>query len=212
MMHKLVIVAAVAAAVGCSGSKQQESAKVTTGAAASKDKKAKNKVAVKPDSVAYFAGGCFWGVEHYLEEMDGVASVDSGYMGGHVKRPSYEQVTGKKTGHVETVRVRYDSKRVSYKALAKRFFEIHDPTQADGQGPDIGPQYLSVVFYNSETEKTATKGLIDRLVKRGYKVVTELRKADTFWPAEKYHQNYYARTGKKPYCHARVRRFGRDAD
>ena len=169
------------------------------------------KAPVTPDSVAHYAGGCFWGVEHYLEQMDGVASVESGYMGGHVDAPSYEQVTGKKTGHLETVRVRYDSKRVSYEEVTRRFFEIHDPTQADGQGPDIGPQYRSAVFVANDQEKAVVNKLIGLLRERGYDVVTEVREGGTFWPAEEYHQDYYGRTGKQPYCHARVRRFDRDA-
>lgn len=159
------------------------------------------------DGVAWFAGGCFWGVEHYLEQMPGVISVESGYMGGQVDAPSYEQVTSKTTGHLETVEVRFDPSTISYEAVAKRFFEIHDPTQADGQGPDIGPQYRSAVFYGSPEHKRITEDLIERLRARGYDVVTEVRPAQTFWKAEGYHQDYYANTGKTPYCHARVRRF-----
>ena len=209
MMRKLMLAVAAVALVACSGSKQESAAKSMVGT--SKTEPVESKQAVTPNAVAYLAGGCFWGVEHYLEQLDGVASVESGYMGGKGKSPTYEQVSSAKSGHVETVRVRYDSERVSYETLAKLFFEIHDPTQANGQGPDIGPQYMSVVFYNSENEKKIATGLIDRLYKRGYKVVTRLDRAGTFWPAEQYHQNYYARTGKKPYCHARVRRFGASA-
>jgi peptide methionine sulfoxide reductase msrA/msrB len=166
--------------------------------------------AAVPDgqAVAYFAGGCFWGVEHFLEKLDGVHGVESGYMGGHVDDPSYDQVSAEHTGHVETVRVRYDPSRVGYEALARRFFEIHDPTQADGQGPDLGPQYLSVVFYGSADEKATGEKLIALLAERGYDVATTLRPASEFWPAEDYHQDYYATTGKRPYCHTPVDRFG----
>lgn len=160
------------------------------------------------DGVAYFAGGCFWGVEHYLEQLDGVVSVESGYMGGHVESPSYEQVSSQTSGHLETVRVRFDSAQIDYSAVAKRFFEIHDPTQVDGQGPDIGPEYRSAIFYTNDEQKQATEALIEALVGRGYDVATELREAGVFWPAEDYHQDYYAKTGKAPYCHSRVRRFG----
>lgn len=190
------------AVIGCSGSNEESRA---TPAAATP------RAAVTADSVAYFAGGCFWGVEHYLEQMDGVASVESGYMGGTIERPTYEQVSDEKTGHLEAVRVRYDSKRVGFEDLARRFFEIHDPTQADGQGPDIGPQYLSAVFYSTAKEKTTTETLIGLLRKRGYDVATQVRPAATFWPAEDDHQDYYQRTGKQPYCHVRVQRFERDA-
>jgi peptide methionine sulfoxide reductase msrA/msrB len=160
------------------------------------------------DEFAYFAGGCFWGVEHYMQQLDGVVSVESGYMGGHVETPSYEDVLTHESGHLEAVRVRFDPARIGYEQVAKRFFEIHDPTQADGQGPDIGSQYLSAVFYSSPAQKQATEQLIAQLEARGYDVVTELRAADKFWPAEDYHQDYYAKNGKTPYCHGRVKRFG----
>jgi peptide methionine sulfoxide reductase msrA/msrB len=165
-------------------------------------------VAADADGVAYFAGGCFWGVEHYMQQLEGVISVESGYMGGHLDEPSYEDVTGHESGHLEAVEVRFDPRVVSYEQVAKRFFEIHDPTQANGQGPDIGSQYLSAVFYTSDDQREATQSLIAKLEARGYDVVTDVRPAARFWPAEDYHQDYYARSGKQPYCHARVKRFG----
>lgn len=157
--------------------------------------------------VGYFAGGCFWGVEHFLEQMDGVLRVESGYMGGHLDSPSYEQVVAHESGHLEAVRVYFDPQRIAYKAVAKRFFEIHDPTQADGQGPDIGEQYRSAVFVTGAEQREVVEGLIAQLRTRGYDVVTQIRSADTFWPAEEYHQNYYEKKGGEPYCHARVKRF-----
>jgi peptide methionine sulfoxide reductase msrA/msrB len=160
------------------------------------------------EGVAYFAGGCFWGVEHYLEQLEGVERVESGYMGGSVDAPSYEQVVEHGTGHYESVRVRFDPAKIDFAQVAKRFFEIHDPTQADGQGPDIGPQYRSAVFYTNEEQLQATRTLVEQLEARGYDVVTELLPATTFWPAEDYHQDYYEKTGKTPYCHTRVPRFG----
>jgi peptide methionine sulfoxide reductase msrA/msrB len=160
------------------------------------------------EELAYLAGGCFWGVEHFLEQIDGVYSVESGYMGGTVEDPSYAEVSGKETGHLETVRVRFNPRKVTYEAVAKRFFEIHDPTQADGQGPDIGPQYRSAVFYVSPEQKRVAEALIERLRERGHDVVTELRPAGPFYVADDKHQDYYARTGKMPYCHAPVDRFG----
>jgi methionine-S-sulfoxide reductase len=129
-------------------------------------------------------------------------------MGGHLDEPSYEDVTGHESGHLEAVEVRFDPRVVSYEQVAKRFFEIHDPTQANGQGPDIGSQYLSAVFYTSDDQREATQSLIAKLEARGYDVVTDVRPAARFWPAEDYHQDYYARSGKQPYCHARVKRFG----
>ena len=156
---------------------------------------------------AYFAGGCFWGVEHYLEQIEGVKEVTSGFMGGHLKDPSYEDVVYKNTGHIETVEVLYDPSKVSYETLAKTFFEIHDPTQTDGQGPDIGSQYLSAVFVNNPQERSIVERLIEILEKNGLKIATSIRQVAPFYKAEGYHQAYYERKGTKPYCHRRVKRF-----
>ncbi|MEN8147899.1 MAG: peptide-methionine (S)-S-oxide reductase MsrA [Campylobacterota bacterium] len=151
---------------------------------------------------AYFAGGCFWGVEYHLEKLPGVKSVVSGFMGGHVKNPSYKEVVYTRTGHVETVEVVYDPKKISYETVAKNFFEIHDFTQTDGQGPDIGTQYLSVAFYSDAKERAVVEKLVSVLTKKGYKVATTVKKADTFYAADGYHQDYYRRSGKLPYCHS----------
>ncbi|MBD3349621.1 MAG: bifunctional methionine sulfoxide reductase B/A protein [Candidatus Eisenbacteria bacterium] len=156
---------------------------------------------------AYFAGGCFWGVEYHFEKEEGVVSAVSGYMGGSAERPSYEEVCSGRTGHLETVRVEYDPSKVTYEELARLFFEIHDPTQASGQGPDIGSQYLSAVFYETEEEKETIEKLIGILEDKGYDVATKVLPADEFWPAEDYHQDYYERKGHKPYCHAYEKRF-----
>jgi len=156
---------------------------------------------------AYFAGGCFWGVEHLLQQVEGVVSVVSGYMGGHVDNPSYEQVCGKRTGHLETVEVLYDPDRVDFETLAKLFFEIHDPTQDDGQGPDLGPQYASAIFVNDDEERGIVDRLIGQLESKGYRVVTRVLPMQPFWRAEEYHQDYYAKTGKTPYCHRYRKRF-----
>ena len=162
----------------------------------------------KEVAYAYFAGGCFWGVEYYFENEPGVIAAVSGYMGGHVDNPSYKDVSYTNTGHAETVRIAYDPSKTTYEKLAKLFFEIHDPTQVNRQGPDIGDQYRSAVFYSNDSEKKAVDKLIAQLKERGYKVATEVVKAGKFWEAEDYHQNYYEKTGKAPYCHAKVDRFG----
>jgi peptide methionine sulfoxide reductase msrA/msrB len=156
---------------------------------------------------AIFAGGCFWGVEYYFEMIPGVLSVTSGYTGGKTDNPTYEQVCSHGTGHAEAVEVAYDSKKVSYETLARLFFEIHDPTQVDRQGPDIGDQYRSAVFYLNDDQKTTAESLIALLREKGFEVATEVAKAGVFWPAEDYHQDYYGKTGKQPYCHSRVERF-----
>jgi peptide methionine sulfoxide reductase msrA/msrB len=156
---------------------------------------------------AYFAGGCFWGVEYLFEQKEGVISAVSGYMGGSMEKPSYRDVLSGNTGHLEAVEVTYDPAKVNYEALAKYFFEIHDPTQAGGQGPDIGEQYISAVFYENEEEKKIIQKLIDILKTKGYRVVTQVRPAGTFWKAEEYHQNYYDKNRKQPYCHAYKKKF-----
>jgi len=158
-------------------------------------------------SHAYFAGGCFWGVEYYLEKLDGVKEVHSGFMGGHIKNPSYYEVVRANTGHLEAVEVIYDNSKISYKKIAKTFFEIHDPTQTDGQGPDIGSQYLSAVFTNSQSEKNTILSLIEKLYENGFDVATKILKQDVFYKADEDHQNYYNKKGTLPYCHGYVKRF-----
>lgn len=156
---------------------------------------------------AYFAGGCFWGVEHLLAQQPGVISARSGYMGGNTENPSYKDVCYKGTGHAEAVEVVFDPNKTNYETLAKYFFEIHDPTQLNRQGPDVGDQYRSAVFYTSEAQKATTQKLIGILKDKGYKVVTEVVPATKFWPAEDYHQDYYENNGKEPYCHFYTKRF-----
>ncbi|MDX9814153.1 MAG: bifunctional methionine sulfoxide reductase B/A protein [Sulfurimonadaceae bacterium] len=156
---------------------------------------------------AYFAGGCFWGVEYYLEQLDGVLEVTSGYMGGESKNPTYQEVCYNNTGHIEAVEVLYDSSKISYEELAKVFFEIHDPTQTDGQGPDIGSQYLSAIFTSDVKEREVIKALIEKLEANGYKVATKVLDDAVFYKAENYHQNYYKNKGTKPYCHGYTKRF-----
>jgi len=156
---------------------------------------------------AYFAGGCFWGVEYYLEKEPGVISVVSGYMGGHIKDPSYKEVSRGQSGHLELVEVVYDPSKVSYEKLARLFFEIHDPEQVNGQGPDIGSQYLSAIFVSNNEERKTVEKLIKLLEKNGYKIATAIRKKSIFYKAEGYHQNYYDIKGYEPYCHGYVKRF-----
>lgn len=156
---------------------------------------------------AIFAGGCFWGVEHLMQQQKGVVSVESGYIGGHMDNPTYEQVCSHTTGHAEAVRVSFDPSKVSYEELAKLFFEIHDPTQVDRQGPDVGDQYRSEVFYTTPGQKEVAARLIGLLKDKGYDVVTKVTPATTFWPAESYHQDYYERRGTQPYCHSHAKRF-----
>ncbi len=160
-----------------------------------------------PVAEAVFAGGCFWGVEHLFEQKKGVYSAVSGYTGGTLADPTYQDVLTHTSGHLEAVKVYYNPLEVSYEDLAKFFFEIHDPTQTDGQGPDIGNQYLSAIFYRSRSEFDTAVRLIEILEAKGLKIATTLRGAAIFYPAEEYHQDYYVRKGSQPYCHAWVKRF-----
>lgn len=162
---------------------------------------------VEKTDTAIFAGGCFWGVEHLLSAVPGVLDVEAGYTGGATEHPTYEEVCSHRTGHAEAVRVVFDPAKVSYEQLARLFFEIHDPTQAGGQGPDIGDQYRSEIFYNSPQQQAVAEKLIAELRGKGFDVVTRVTPASTFWPAEGYHQDYYARKGTQPYCHRYVKRF-----
>lgn len=157
---------------------------------------------------AIVAGGCFWGVDHFLRLVPGVLKVEVGYSGGSVLNPSYEQVCRGDTGHYEVARVVYDVAKTDYHTVLKRFFEIHDPTQRTGQGPDIGSQYKSAVFYYNEEQQKEAQGLIKLLQERGYNVATRLLEVQAFWPAEGYHQDYYAKHSKAPYCHRPEPRFG----
>ncbi len=157
-------------------------------------------------ATAFFGGGCFWGVEDGFSKIEGVIDVESGYMGGNTIFPTYEQVSKGNTGHAEVVKVLYDPNIVNFETLAKFFFEIHDPTQLNRQGPDIGTQYRSVIFYtNKEQEEIADK-LINILIANNYDVVTELSPAPAFFSAEDYHQDFTARTGRGA-CHFPVKRF-----
>jgi peptide methionine sulfoxide reductase msrA/msrB len=150
---------------------------------------------------AYFASGCFWGTEYHFMKAKGVSETTVGYMGGKTTNPTYREVCTGETGHVETTEVVFDPTKTSYDEMVKLFFETHDFTQVGGQGPDIGDQYRSVIFYISEEQKQIAKKHIDILTSKGYKVATELETAPKFWAAEDYHQEYYDKKHGSPYCH-----------
>lgn len=150
---------------------------------------------------AIFSSGCFWGTQYYFDKLDGVVSSTVGYTGGTAENPTYQEVCSGATGHLEGVQIVFDTAKVSYEALCKYFFETHDFTQEDGQGPDIGEQYLSAIFYSTMEQKRIAEKVIALLKTKDYKVVTMMRPVRKFWKAENYHQEYYENKGTTPYCH-----------
>ena len=152
--------------------------------------------------VATLGGGCFWCLEPLYEELLGVKQVESGYAGGHVVNPTYEQVCSKTTGHAEVIQVKYDPSEISFREILEVFFTSHDPTTPNRQGNDVGPQYRSVILYHDDEQKRVAEELIRDFTPQIWDVpiVTELTPFDTFYSAEGYHQNYYRDNGFQPYC------------
>ena len=152
-------------------------------------------------NTAYFAAGCFWGVEDAFRNVKGVSSVRSGYAGGHTTSPSYDQVCSGTTGHAETVEVTYDPEKVSYEDLLRLFFTIHDPSQKNRQGPDIGEQYRSAIFYTTDEQRATAERTVDEIEagtgprRVSGAVQTQIKPAETFYPAEDYHQRYFEKHG-----------------
>jgi len=155
------------------------------------------------NETAVFGGGCFWCIEAVFNRLEGVEKAESGYMGGHVDNPSYRQVCGGDTGHVEVVRVTFDPSKVSYEDLLEVFFTVHDPTTLNRQGNDVGEQYRSVIFYENEAQREAAEKKIAELTEQKAfpePVVTAVEPAEKFYVAEDYHQEYYDSNRNQPYC------------
>jgi len=153
---------------------------------------------------ATFGAGCFWGVEDIFRHEKGVIDTQVGYMGGKVKNPRYEDVCTDETGHAEVCEVAFDPEKISYTALVELFFKLHDPTQINRQGPDMGTQYRSVIFYHSEEQKKTAQQIKDSLGKSKKfktKIATSIESAAIFYPAEEYHQQYFSKRGIKNTCH-----------
>ncbi len=147
---------------------------------------------------AIFAAGCFWGVQNYFDQVPGVVKTTVGYTGGHADNPTYEQVCTHTTGHAEATEIEFDPQKVSYETLVKHFFKMHDPTQVNRQGPDIGDSYRSAIFYTSDEQKTIAekiKAELEAAKKFDEPIATEITKATTFWKAEEYHQKYVEKNG-----------------
>jgi len=150
---------------------------------------------------AIFAAGCFWGVQYYFDQIPGVVKTTVGYTGGHTKNPTYEEVCTHTTGHAEALLVEFDPDKVSYATLVKQFFRMHDPTQLDRQGPDVGDNYRSAIFYYTDAQKkTATELLQAAQPNFKQPIVTEIVPASPFYNAEEYHQKYAEKTGRG-LCH-----------
>jgi methionine-S-sulfoxide reductase len=149
-----------------------------------------------PGKQASFAAGCFWGVEASFNKMPGVVDTVVGYSGGEVKNPTYRMVCSDQTGHAEAVQITYDPDKIAYKDLVKAFFDLHDPTTPNRQGPDVGSQYRSVIFYHDEKQRQIAEQVKQELDSSGkyrYPIATEIIPADDFYEAEEYHQDYYAK-------------------
>ncbi|MGD9588924.1 MAG: peptide-methionine (S)-S-oxide reductase MsrA [Pyrinomonadaceae bacterium] len=156
---------------------------------------------------ATLAAGCFWCVEAVFDDLEGVDDVVSGYSGGHKENPTYQEVCSETTGHAEVVQVRFDPAVLSYADLLRVFFTVHDPTQLNRQGNDIGTSYRSAIFYHSDEQERTAREVINEIADQGIydkPIVTEVTKFDKFWPAENYHQEYFSNNPNQPYCAAVV--------
>ncbi|NOT49293.1 MAG: peptide-methionine (S)-S-oxide reductase MsrA [Acidobacteria bacterium] len=156
---------------------------------------------------ATLAAGCFWCVEAVFDDLRGVEDVVSGYSGGHTENPTYKEVCSETTGHAEVVQITFNPDELSYADLLRVFFSVHDPTQLNRQGNDVGTSYRSAVFYRSDEQKRIAHEVIDEITKEGIydkPIVTEVTAFDKFWPAEDYHQEYFANNPNQPYCAAVV--------
>jgi peptide-methionine (S)-S-oxide reductase len=154
-------------------------------------------------ATATLGGGCFWCLEAVYQQLKGVHGVKSGYAGGHVDNPTYREVCGGDTGHAEVVQIEYDPAAVTFDDLLRVFFAIHDPTTQDRQGADVGPQYRSIILYHDDEQREAAERIIDEIGNAGVwddPIVTQCVPLDRFWPAEDYHDNYFAANGNQPYC------------
>jgi peptide-methionine (S)-S-oxide reductase len=200
LLH-LTVLATTLLALGCGGTPSVAADEKVT--SENKDKKDSDKMAI-----ATFGGGCFWCVEAVFERLEGVGDVVSGYEGGSVPNPTYEQVCGKKTGHIEVCQIHYDPSVITFDELLEIFFKIHDPTSRDRQGADAGPQYRSVIFYHDDEQKRVAEEHIKKVNesrKLGRLIVTEVLPTETFYVAEEYHQDYFAKNPFGGYCQAVVR-------
>jgi len=197
-MNNVIIAVLIAALTACAGGGNEEDA-------VTESEKQETAAATK---LATFAGGCFWCTEAVFVRVDGVSDVTSGYIGGEVENPTYDQICSGMTGHAEAIQFRYDPAKVTYTALLEIFFGTHDPTTLNRQGPDSGTQYRSGIFFHDEEQKETALKVKKTLDDSGVflsPIVTEITAAPTFWPAESYHQDYYENNPNAGYCAMVVR-------
>ncbi len=193
-----VAVIALLLATGCGGQSASGEEQLTTNSPITQESKPMSELAQ-----ATFGGGCFWCTEAVFLELEGVAKVVSGYSGGQTENPTYREVCTGTTGHAEVIHIKYDPKKVSFEVLLEVFFKTHDPTTLNRQGNDVGTQYRSAVFYHDDEQKKIAEEVIKKLDSSGaFKspIVTEVAEFEKFYPAEDYHQNYYAANATAPYC------------
>ncbi len=204
MLYRLFIFA-ILSAVGCGWQiPSKDRLESQDGSSAIKTQTGKKTMDSKGNlRLATFGSGCFWCTEAVFENLEGVENVVSGYSGGHVENPTYEQVCSGATGHAESVQVAYDSAKISYEDLLEVFWKTHDPTTKNRQGADVGPQYRSVIFYHDAEQKKLAESYKNKLEAQGVwdrPIVTEIEPFTAFWPAEDYHQDYYEKNPSKQYC------------
>jgi peptide methionine sulfoxide reductase msrA/msrB len=161
---------------------------------------------MKPEK-AIFASGCFWGTQYHFDKAPGVVNTLVGYTGGHTENPTYEQVCASDTGHREAIEIEFDPEQIPYEELVKLFFETHDFQQVGGQGPDIGHQYTSAIYYTTPEQKETAERLVKELGGKGFVVTSEVLPSEPFYPAEEHHQKYYEKNDGAPYCHVYIKRF-----
>lgn len=197
-MKNVLVLALAMVSLSCQ-SKQNPEAGVV------KSNKGDLKMDNKKTETAIFAGGCFWCTEAFFTDLKGVEKVTSGYIGGKTENPTYKEVCSGYTGHAEAIKIEFNPDEVAYEDLLEIFFATHDPTTLNRQGADVGTQYRSEIFYTSEDQKAAAENFIKLLTDQdiyGKKIVTKVSKASMFYPAEDYHQDYYAQNPNQPYCSA----------
>ena len=204
-MKKIAAVVLAMFAMSCQGSEKDPKAE-SMGKITQQVKKGDLKMDNTKTETAIFAGGCFWCTEAFFTDLKGVEKVVSGYIGGATVNPSYKDVCTGQTGHAEAIQITYNPNEVAYEDLLEIFFVTHDPTTLNRQGADVGTQYRSEIFYTTEAQKKSAENFIklltDQNIFEGKKIVTAISAASKFYPAEDYHQDYYAQNGNQPYCRA----------